>query len=37
MGTIMQTHEDTFTRKELLRLRDEEAERMKKKEESKSK
>jgi hypothetical protein len=28
MGTIMQTYDDTFTRKELLRLREEEAERM---------
>ncbi len=37
MGSIMQTHFDTFTRKELLRLREEEAERVKKKEESKSK
>ena len=33
----MQTYDDTFTRKELLRLRDEEFERMKKKERAKSK
>jgi len=31
MGTIQQTHFDTFTRKELLRLREEEAERIKNK------
>ena len=35
MGTIMQTHFDTFTRETLLRLREEEAERMKKKDKSK--
>jgi len=35
MGSIQQTHFDTFTRKELLRLREEEAERMKKKDKSK--
>jgi len=35
MGSIQRTHFDTFTRKELLRLREEEAERMKNKPKSK--
>ena len=35
MASIQQTQFDTFTRKELLRLREEEAERMKNKAKSK--
>tara|TARA_B110001454_G_scaffold187020_1_gene184160 strand:- start:436 stop:555 length:120 start_codon:yes stop_codon:yes gene_type:complete len=37
MANIMKPQYDTFTRGELLRLREEEAERMKKKERAKSK
>ena len=37
MSKIMETHFDTFTREALLRFREEEAERIRKKEKSKSK